>query len=255
MQTLSPPACAELMARSRSIVAFTGAGISTAAGIPDFRGPQGLYVTRRYDPVKVFEIEHFLREPQYFYEFSRDFVDQAKTIEPTFTHTFLAELEGMGRLAGVITQNIDLLHQRAGNRCVIELHGSYNRADCQHCGKGYEDLTLEWWDIAMGAGLRPPIVSCSACRGVIKPDIVFFGEAVKSYREAEDMVAACDLLLVLGSSLQIAPASYLPYATMAATLIVNQGELMLPEASHRFFVDDDLDGYFRSVSESLRRFD
>lgn len=255
MQTLSPSACADLIARSRSIVAFTGAGISTSAGIPDFRSPEGLYVTRRYDPVKVFEIDHFLREPQYFYEFSRDFVTQAKLIQPTFTHRFLAGLERTGQLAGVITQNIDLLHQRAGNRYVIELHGSYNRADCRRCGKGFEDLTLDWWDAAMDAGENTPIVSCPLCRGLIKPDIVFFGEPVKNYADAENMVAACDLLLVLGSSLQITPASHLPYATMAATLIVTQGEVMLPQAPHRFFADADLDDYFQAVSENLALLD
>ena len=139
-QFLPPAACAELIRKARSVVALTGAGISTAAGIPDFRGPKGLYVTRRYDPEKVFEIDWFHRQPRYFYEFSRDFVATVKDIQPTFTHRFLAELEANGRLTGVVTQNIDILHQLAGSHTVLELHGSYRSATCTDCGKHYEEL-------------------------------------------------------------------------------------------------------------------
>jgi NAD-dependent protein deacetylase/lipoamidase len=250
-QTLEAARCAEMIRNSKSVVVLTGAGISTAAGIPDFRGPQGLYVTRRYDPEKVFEIVAFRREPQYFYEFSRDFVAEVKEIRPTFTHRFLASLEQKGPLMGVVTQNIDMLHQLAGNRTVIELHGSYRSATCGGCGKNYEELTYDWWDKAMVNSPSPPIASCSACKGVLKPDIVFFGEMVGGYSEAERMIARCDLLLVLGSSLQVSPASFLPYDTQATTVVVNRGEVMLPPAPNRYFVDEDLDAYFQGVAEHL----
>ncbi len=250
-QSLSPTQCAELIQYAHSIVALTGAGISTAVGIPDFRGPQGLYATRSYNPKKVFEVGAFNREPQYFYEFSRDFITEVKDVQPTLTHKFLAELEKQGPLAGVITQNIDLLHQLAGNRNVVELHGSYRAARCQACGRRFKDLSYGWWEQNMNNSATPPIALCPKCQGVLKPDIVFFGDPVNGYEEAERMVAECDLLLVLGSTLQVSPASLLPYSTQATTLIINQGAVALPAAAHRYFVDGDLDGYFREVARCL----
>ena len=250
-QPLSPVDCAEMIRDATSVVVLTGAGISTAAGIPDFRGPRGLYVTRRYDPEKVFEISAFRSEPRYFYEFSRDFVNEVKDIRPTFAHRFLADLEQKGPLRGVVTQNIDMLHQLAGNRNVIELHGSYRSAICGGCGKKQVELTYQWWERAILESPTPPIACCSACGGVLKPDIVFFGEMVSGFGEAEDLIADCDLLLVLGSSLQVSPASFLPTGTRATTIVVNRGEVMLSPAPNRFFVDEDLDAYFRKVAEQL----
>lgn len=250
-QTLSPNDCAALLRRAATAVVLTGAGISTAAGIPDFRGPDGLYVQRRYDPVRVFEIAHFRREPRCFYEFSRELLATIKTVTPTFTHGFLARLEQRGRLAGVVTQNIDLLHQQAGSRTLIELHGSYRRAVCLDCGRRFEDLDHAWWETAMDSSPVSPVVLCPACRGLVKPDIVFFGENVQGYAEAEQLIAACDLLLILGSSLEVFPAAHLPGATRAPTLIVTRGEVALSPADHRFFIADDLDAYFRAVAACL----
>jgi NAD-dependent deacetylase len=119
MQNLDPHKCAEYILKAKSAVALTGAGISTSAGIADFRGPQGLYVTRRYDPEKVFHIGWFRKEPVCFYEFSRDFIETIKYIQPTPTHRFLAKLENKGYLKCIITQNIDLLHQTAGSQKVV----------------------------------------------------------------------------------------------------------------------------------------
>jgi len=252
-QSLEAAHCAEKIRASRFLVALTGVGISTAAGIPDFRGPQGLYVTRLYDPEKVFEIGWFRRKPQFFYEFSRDFVATVKDIQPTFSHRFLADLEREGLLAGVVTQNIDILHQLAGNRNVVELHGSYRTATCTSCGRQQRGLTYAWWDKAMAASPMSPVALCPACDGVLKPDIVFFGEFVHGYEEAERLVAQCDLLLVLGSSLQVAPASLLPYSTEVTTIVVNRGEVMLSPTPNRYFVNSDLDVYFREVSDFLRK--
>lgn len=251
LQSLSPTQCAELIQYAHSIVALTGAGISTSAGIPDFRGPRGLYVTRRHDPERVFEISAFNRAPQHFYEFSNDFFTEVKDVQPTLTHKFLAELERQGPLAGVITQNIDFLHQLAGNQKILELHGSYRFARCQSCGRRFKDLSYGWWEQNMNNSAMPPIAHCPNCQGVIKPDIVFFGEQVNGYEEAERMVAECDLLLVLGSTLQVSPASHLPYSTQATTLVINQGTVALPPAPHRYFVNGDLDGYFRQVAACL----
>lgn len=251
MYSLEPATCADLIKKSQSTVVLTGAGISTAAGIPDFRGPKGLYVTRRYDPELVFEIHAFHRTPEYFYEFTSDFANMVKNIAPTFTHGFLAGLERAGLLKGIITQNIDILHQMAGNRNVLELHGSYRSATCQSCGRQFDALDYDWWIEAMRNSSRPPVVNCPSCSGLLKPDIVFFGEAVNGYGKAEAMVSGCDLLLVLGSSLNVTPASLLPYCTSAPTLIVNRGNVMLPPGPQRYFVEEDLDVYFRKVADEL----
>jgi NAD-dependent deacetylase len=250
-QTLTAEDCARMISNSGSLAVLSGAGISTAAGIPDFRGPQGLYVTRRYDPEKVFEIDWFNRHPEYFYEFSNDFVNAAAQIKPTFTHRFLASLEEQGILSGIVTQNIDLLHHLAGNQKIIELHGSYNSATCTACQTRYQKLDYTWWQAAMQDSSTPPVCRCSNCQGVLKPDIVFFGEMVDQMVPAERLTTDCDLLLVLGSSLQVYPAAHLPYATAAPTIVINKGEVMLQPAPNRYFIDADLDSYLQQVEHFL----
>ena len=248
---LDPARFAEKIKLSKGVVVLTGAGVSTAAGIPDFRGPRGLYVTRQYDPEKVFDIDWFSRDPRFFYEFSSDFIDLMKNSGPTFTHRFLAALEQQGLLKGVITQNIDALHQVAGSTKVVELHGSYRTATCHGCGRHYVDLTYAWWYAAMGDSPRSPVALCPACTGVLKPDIVFFGEPVHAITEAQQMVAECDLLLVLGSSLKVTPASLLPHFTTRTTIVVNKGHVTLTPARYRHFVEEELDAYCSEVAACL----
>jgi len=249
--SLNPEKCAELIKSSKSTVALTGAGISTAAGIPDFRGPKGMYVTRQYDPDKVFSLDWFENDPTCFYEFSKDFTGTLKTLKPTYTHHFLSRLEEKNMLSAIITQNIDILHQLAGSRNVLELHGSYRSATCRNCRGRLHDMDYDWWCEQIETSSASPVVLCQKCGGVIKPDIVFFGEAVNAFGEANDLVSSCDLLLVLGSSLNVAPASLLPRYTTATTVVVNKGAVMLPAASQRFFVDDTLDEYFAAVEKYL----
>ena len=248
---LEPDRCAGLIEHAQALVVLTGAGISTAAGIPDFRGPDGLYVSRRYDPEKIFDIDWFFRDPRLFYDFSRDFIELMKGSGPTFTHRLLASLERQGRLKGVITQNIDALHQAAGSSRVIDLHGSYRSASCPGCGMHYSDRTYAWWDAAMRNSPRSPVVPCPACGGVLKPDIVFYGEPVIAISDAWQLVSKCDLLLVLGSSLQVTPASLLPNYTTETTIVINKGRVTLPPAPYRHFVEEDLDLYCREVAVCL----
>ena len=122
--------CAQLINDAQCVAALTGAGISTNAGIPDFRGPQGLYITKKYDADKIFDINYFYEDPEPFYEFARDFVRLEEKIQPTFGHQFLSQLEKNGKLKGVVTQNIDALHQRAGSQQVLEMHGSIWSSYC-----------------------------------------------------------------------------------------------------------------------------
>lgn len=236
--------CAEMIRGAGQVVALTGAGISTAAGIPDFRGPQGLYVTRRYDPDRVFDIGAFHRDPAPFYEFTRDFLGVIHTIEPTRTHRFLAALEAQSKLRAVITQNIDSLHQKAGSRNVISLHGDYWTSHCLACRREYDLGSMERL-------VREVEVPRCGCGGVIKPDVVFFGEPVHALDEAARAVSGSDLLLVLGSSLSVYPAAFLPEAAGGDVVVVNSGEVGLAPGRSRWFVDADLDGFFGEVRDVL----
>ena len=242
---------APLLEQASNIVALTGAGLSTAAGIPDFRGPQGIYVTRQYDPEKTFDILGFKREPEYFYQFAADFTELLSRIRPTFAHTFLARLERAGKLSSVISQNIDMLHQAAGSSYVIELHGSLLSATCCACSKRYAPLDVTWWQRAMAANPRTLVALCLSCGGVIKPDIVFYGEQVCRYSEAEAVVKKCDLLLVLGTSLTVYPAALLPEATTAPIIAVSQGPVALTPAKHHHIVNVDLDEFCRNIAGHL----
>ena len=223
---------------------MTGAGISTTAGIPDFRGPKGLYVTRRYDPDTVFDIASFRLNPAPFYDFTRDFLGVIDTIEPTFTHRFLAELEAAGRLVAVVTQNIDSLHQKAGSKEVISLHGDYWTSHCLECAREFDLAYMET------AVQETEVPRCS-CGGVIKPDVVFYGEAVRDLDRAAVAVASSDLLLVLGSSLVVYPAAFLPEQAGGDVVVVNQGEVSLRPGPGRYFVDADLDEFFAEVTDFL----
>jgi NAD-dependent deacetylase len=201
-------------------------------------------VTGRYDPQATFEIEGFLRDPAPFFQFTRDVLGLVADLRPTFTHRFLADLEATGTLQTVITQNIDPLHQRAGSHSVIAVHGGYWTSHCLACrGRfSFDDLLglLEW----------SPVPHCS-CGGVVKPDVVLFGEPVYAMEEAIAAVAWADLLLVLGSSLAVYPAAWLPEAAECPVVVVNRGPVELAPAPNRFFADAELDPFFREVAREL----
>lgn len=203
-------ALARLVREARHCVALTGAGISTLSGIPDFRGPQGLYRRTDIDADKLFDLHYFLHDPSYYYRHARDFLYNLDDKEPNPIHTTLALMERLGLLRAVITQNIDLLHHKAGSRRVLELHGSPLRHRCLQCGREYpfNDIVR-----AVRANHTP---RCDACGGIVKPDIVFFGEALPAdvLEDAENEAARADLMLVLGSSLTVYPAAALPEVTL-----------------------------------------
>jgi NAD-dependent deacetylase len=204
-----------LITRSRHTVALTGAGISTAAGIPDFRGKDGMYTTGRYPPT-VFELDAFHADPVPFFRFVRDFLVAGERICPTYTHRFLATLERAGMLAAVITQNIDGLHQRAGSRNVVELHGGFSTAACTGCRRRVPG------DVLRPVVLRGEVPRCARCGGVLKPDVVFFGEEVPAMSHAMSLAERTDLMLVLGSSLTVFPAAVLPSVVPGAVVVVNR---------------------------------
>ena len=241
---ITPQACADLVRQARAAVAITGAGVSTAAGIPDFRGPQGLYATGRYDANRVFDIRAFDEDPCPFYAFTRDFLEVLRTIEPTLTHRFLARAEDEGHLLAVITQNIDPLHERAGSRNIVAVHGGYGTSRCRRCGRTFQ------YDELVERVEREGVPHCP-CGGVLKPDVVFFGEPVRDLDEAGTLVARADLVLVLGSSLTVYPAAALPELSEAPTVVVNRGPTGLGPAENRSFADADLDEFLGQVVAAL----
>ncbi|OGX37205.1 MAG: RNA polymerase subunit sigma [Omnitrophica WOR_2 bacterium RIFCSPLOWO2_12_FULL_50_9] len=243
--------CARLIQESRYIAALTGAGISTSAGIPDFRGPQGLYVTRRYDPDTVFDINYFYHDPKPFYEFARDFLLLEEKINPTFAHKFLSDLEKTGNLKGVVTQNIDSLHQRAGSQKVYEMHGSFSLSHCLKCRKEFSFTQMKEKLAEEDIPRCACPASCGACGGVLKPDIVFFGENVKCLAESEDLAARSDLFFVIGTSCVVYPAAMIPQYVQGKIVVVNQDPVSLDAGNVVLTVREDIDAFFARVAEQL----
>jgi NAD-dependent deacetylase len=210
---------AELIGNSRHMVAFTGAGHSTASGIPDFRSP-GSGLWEKANPMLVASIWAFRLDPKTFYDWIRPMADTLLNATPNPAHVALAELEAMGILKTVITQNIDTLHQRAGSRRVLELHGHMREATCIRC---YKEVPI---DPALQQSLRNGNIPRCECGGVLKPNVILFGEQlpIRVLNLAMAEARRCDLILVAGSSLEVTPAADIPYLAVehgAQAIIVN----------------------------------
>lgn len=195
---------AALVARATSVAALTGAGMSTESGLPDFRSPNGLWAA--FDPLEVATLSAFRRTPAKFYEFYRRRLALLAAATPNPGHQALARLEAEGRLVTVITQNVDGLHQAAGSSRVIELHGNLREAACLEC---------RWIGpigVVADALDRGALPACPRCSSPVKPNVVLFEELLPepAYQGAQDTCQDADLLLVVGSSLQVTPAAWLP---------------------------------------------
>ena len=192
---------AEALRNARLAIAFTGAGISVESGIPPFRGPGGIW--SKYNP-DLFDKAYFKRHPEEVWPMLKGiFYSGMDRTRPNPAHQALADLETAGKLAAVITQNVDGLHQKAGSRTVHEYHGSLARMQCMQCRVFFDstEISLET--------LPPP---CPACGGLLKPDIVFFNEGVPSdvHREATHLARHCDCCLIVGTGGQVVPAGRIP---------------------------------------------
>jgi NAD-dependent deacetylase len=194
---------------AQHVVALTGAGVSTESGIPDFRSPGGLW--EKYDPME-FMFERFMSNPKRIWEMSIKMkqegdLDMAQA-EPNPAHRALAELEAMGYLSCVITQNVDDLHQKAGSKDVIEFHGSLLWGRCISCGLRYPSFEIEK---KIDAGELPP--RCEKCGGILKPDAVFFGEPIPPHALHRSISEArlSDVMIVAGTSAVVYPAAELPF--------------------------------------------
>lgn len=200
MKTIEPRQLAELLTVRRRAAAFTGAGISVESGIPDFRSPGGLW--SRFDPMEYAHIRAFLANPVKVWVMLKEMDDTITRAKPNSAHYALAELEARRHLLGVITQNVDNLHQAAGSRRVVEYHGNALRFICHQCKGRHPRETLDF--------SKAPLYCY--CGGLIRPGVVFFGEQIPAgaQEEAEELAQECDLLLVIGTSGEVAPANYLP---------------------------------------------
>jgi NAD-dependent deacetylase len=209
-----------LIRKSSRIVALSGAGISTEAGIPDFRGPGGMWEDAEL--LEQLSASGFRRNPEGFYRASVTLFSTISRSEPTLAHRLLVHLEQMGKLDAVVTQNIDGLHHAAGSGKVYELHGTFRTGHCTKCSARF-DMSEFYSGIELGQ-LRVP--SCNKCEAVIKPDVVLFEDLLPedAWQGAVEAAQNCDLMLVFGSSLVVYPAAEIPMIALsngAPLVIVN----------------------------------
>lgn len=211
---------AELLRERQPCVALTGAGVSTESGIPDFRSPTGIWA--RYDPLEYASIDAFQRDPVKVWDFyARRLVALAEA-RPNAAHHALAALERGGWLTALVTQNIDLLHERAGSRAVIEVHGSIRTSSCLSC---YTRVPLADVVRLLDGRPAPP---CPTCGAILKPDVVMFGEPMPraALERAGELARRAGLMLVVGSSLEVWPVAGLPLEARSFA-IVNRGPTAL----------------------------
>lgn len=201
----------QLLQEARYPVFFGGAGVSTASGIPDFRSSSGVYTRTGVDGPYSISADCLRNDPQRFFDFYRENL-MFSGAEPNAIHRTVAALEQQGRIKAVITQNVDGLHQAAGSKEVIELHGTGDRCFCNRCGKLYPG------DYLGSSG----IPRCEACGGVVRPDVVLFGESLPAdaMARAEEEIARADLLIVAGTSLSVYPAASLVADFEGAHLVI-----------------------------------
>jgi NAD-dependent deacetylase len=205
-----PERLARLIRERQPCVALTGAGISTESGIPDFRSPGGLW--DRYDPMEYATIEALRRDPVKVWEFYAKRLDVLRDARPNAAHLALAELERLGLLEAVITQNIDRLHELAGSEEVVEVHGSIRTSVCLDCGASAT------FDEVVELLANAPAPACPRCGAILKPGVVMFGELLPPAEidRAYELARGARLLLVVGSSLEVYPVAGLPLETLEA---------------------------------------
>lgn len=206
----------ELIAGTENIVFFGGAGVSTESGIPDFRSQDGLYAQKyKYPPEQIVSHTFYVQKPKDFFEFYKDKM-LAPDAEPNAAHKKLAEWEGQGKLKAVITQNIDGLHQKAGSKKVLELHGSVLRNYCEKCGKFFDvNYIIDSADVPV----------CDDCGGRVKPDVVLYEEGLDNNVIAEsiDFIRNADVLIIGGTSLVVYPAAGLiDYYRGSKLVVINK---------------------------------
>ena len=230
----------KIIDESENIVFFGGAGVSTESGIPDFRSKDGLYNLKyKYPPEEILSHSFFINNTKEFFEFYRDKMNSLK-YEPNITHIKLSELEKKGKLKAVITQNIDGLHQKAGSKNVLELHGSVLRNYCMKCKKEY---CAE--DVFNSQG----IPKCN-CGGIIKPDVVLYGEMLDDniVSKSVDAIKRADVLIIGGTSLTVYPASSLIYYFKGKKLVLINRDSTQMDSMADLVINDSLGNVFKYIN-------
>ena len=229
-------AFSEILFESESVVFLGGAGVSTESGIPDFRSKNGLYKKKdrrfsRYKPEYLLSSECLRKKPELFFDYYRKNLD-ARTVEPNAAHRKLAEMEASGRLRGVITQNIDGLHQKAGSKNVQEIHGTIWKNHCVSCGAEY--------DVNFIFDSPDPVPRCPVCGRTVRPDVTLYGEFLPqpAYTNAINLIGRADCLIVGGTSLEVGSAAQLVHMFHGSHLvIINKGRTKMEGAADLVFHD------------------
>jgi NAD-dependent deacetylase len=240
---------ADLLKSSQYIIALTGAGISTPSGIPDFRsGKNGLW--KKYNPLKVASLSAFRTRPEDFFSWFQPLARLIYYAEPNPAHYSLASLEKLGMMKSVITQNIDGLHQKAGSRSVLEVHGTLFTLTCGRCYLQHDAEDFECSYLVTGN-----IPTCSQCGGILKPDVILFQEQLPRsvWLAAEEEIAKSDLMIVVGSSLEVTPVAQLPYKVLAQRgklLIINEQKTYLNDRA-TLVINDDAAKVLPAILEKL----
>jgi NAD-dependent deacetylase len=239
----------KLIKKSKYAIVLTGAGVSTGSGIPDFRTP-GKGIWEKVDPFKVTSITAFDENPQRFYYFYRPRIEMLSRVSPNPAHKAISQLEEMGYIHCLITQNIDNLHQRAGSKKVIEVHGTLRKAICRRCGKIISsELLIQKMDES-----KEKVPYCE-CGGVFKPNVVLFGEMLPNLDNAIYESKRADLILTVGSSLQVSPANMLPQYCLnrgGKLVIVNFMSTHLDYLAEAV-INEDVCDFLPAVVEMLKK--
>ena len=216
---------AHLIRGSKSTVFFGGAGVSTESGIPDFRSESGLYAAKQvygHPPERLLSHSFFIQNPEIFFRYYKEIL-VSRMAKPNAAHTVLAELERQGMLRAVVTQNVDGLHQAAGSKNVLELHGSSMRHYCMNCGARY---TLEY--VMDAANCKDEVIPvCEKCGGIVRPDVVLYEEGLDGdvINSSVGAIGSADLMIVGGTSLVVYPAAgLLRYFKGGALVLINKSE-------------------------------
>ena len=240
---------AELLRKAKYAVVLTGAGISTASGIPDFRS-EGTGLWSRDEPMEVASLNTFRTDPERFFVWFRPLAGQIFNAEPNPAHVALARLEEAGCIQSIITQNIDALHHKAGSRNVIEMHGTLRTLSCTQCFQQAE--SKEYLKAYIEQGKIP---RCPVCKGVMKPNVILFGEQLpqKAWYDAQRESRQCDLMLVAGSSLEVLPVAGLPMQAIdrGAHLVILNNATTYLDVRADVVIQEDLASIIPAIAEQV----
>lgn len=236
----------EIIRNSNNIVFFGGAGVSTASGVPDFRSATGLYNRKNnseFSPEYMLSHEFFVNHPDKFMTYCKENL-MIDGIKPNACHYALAKLEKMGKLKAVITQNIDSLHQEAGSKNVIELHGNLRDYYCTKCGKSFDLSYVKAFDTT---------ATCDRCGGVVRPDIVLYGEGLdqNNINYAINLIANADVLIIGGTSLVVYPAAGLIDFYNGNKLVLINKDMTPQDNRADYLINDDISKVMEELVEGL----